>query len=137
MDRNLQAEGNVILGGDSDDDEGEDVVFEVSLPPSGDEADSDEEESDVEEVVKKMSFGEAILEHWNRRKTKIEHAYSITAWALCVMKEIREDVGLRLKGAHRDAIEEVVPRLHLPPCLNKRVDLSAMTPADIVDTFWN
>ena len=29
MDRNLQTEGNVILGGDSDDDEGEDVVFEV------------------------------------------------------------------------------------------------------------
>ncbi len=33
MDRNLQAEGNVILGGESDDDEGEDVVFEVTLPP--------------------------------------------------------------------------------------------------------
>ena len=43
-DRNLQTEGNVILGGDSDDDEGEDVVFEVALPPSGDEGDSDEEE---------------------------------------------------------------------------------------------
>ena len=37
-------------GGDSDDDEGEDVVFEVTLPPSGDEADSDEEESDAEEA---------------------------------------------------------------------------------------
>jgi hypothetical protein len=137
MDRNLQAEGNVILGGDSDDDEGEDVVFEVTLPPSGDEAASDEEESDAEEVVKTMSFGEAILEHWNRRKTKIEHAYSITAWALCVKKEICEDVSLRMIGAHRDAIEEVVTRLHLPPCLNKRVNLLDMTPADIVDTFWN
>jgi len=72
IDRNLQAEGNVILGGDSDDDEGEDVVFEVTLPPSGDEAASDEEESDSEEFVKTMSFGEAILEHWNRRKTKIK-----------------------------------------------------------------
>jgi hypothetical protein len=84
-----------------------------------------------------MSFGEAILEHWNRRKTKIEHAYSITAWALCVKKEICEDVSLRMIGAHRDAIEEVVTRLHLPPCLNKRVNLLDMTPADIVDTFWN
>jgi len=137
MDRNLQAEGNVILGGDSYDDEGEDVVFEVTLPPSGDEAPSDEEQSDAEEFVKTMSFGEAILEHWNRYKTKIEHAYSITAWALCVMKEIREDVTLRFIGAHRDAIEEVVTRLHLPPCLNKRVNLLDMTPADIVDTFWN
>ena len=53
------------------------------------------------------------------------------------MKEIREDVTLRFIGAHRDAIEEVVTCLHLPPCLNKRVDLSAMTTADIVDTFWN
>ncbi len=70
MDRNLQAEGNVILSGDSDDDEGEDVVFEVTLPPSGDEAASDEEESDAEEFVKTMSFGEAILEHWNRHKDK-------------------------------------------------------------------
>jgi hypothetical protein len=136
-DRNLRAEGNVILGGESDDDEGEDVVFEVAVPPSGDEADSDEEESDAEEAVKTMSFGEAILEHWNRRKTKVEHAYSITAWALCVMTEIREDVRVRMIGTHRDAIEEVVKRLHLPPCLNKRVDLSAMTTADIVDTFWN
>jgi hypothetical protein len=137
MDRNLRAEGNVILGGESDDDEGEDVVFEVALPPSGDEGDSDEEESDAEEAVKTMSFGEAILEHWNRRKTKVEHAYSITAWALYVMKEICEDVRVRMIGTHRDAIEEVVKRLHLPPCLNKRVDLSAMTTADIVGTFWN
>jgi hypothetical protein len=71
MDRNLQAEGNVILGWDSDDDEGEDVVFEVTLPPSDDEAASDEEESDAEEFVKTMSLGEAILEHWNQRKTKL------------------------------------------------------------------
>ncbi len=57
--------------------------------------------------MKTMSFGEAILEHWNRRKTKIEHAYSITAWALCVMKKIHEkDVSLRMIGAHRDAIEK-------------------------------
>ena len=107
-DRNLRAEGNVILGVESDDDDGKDVVFEVTLQPSGDEADGDEEESDAEEAVKTMSFGEAILEHWNRRKTKVEHAYSITAWALCVMKEIREGVRVRMIGTHRDAIEEVL-----------------------------
>ncbi len=90
------------MGGDSDDDEGEDVVFEVTRAPSGDEAARDEEQSDAEEFVKTMSFGEAILEHWNRCKTKIEHAYSITAWALCVMKEIREDGTLRFIGAHRE-----------------------------------
>ncbi len=53
------------------------------------------------------------------------------------MKEIREDVRLRIIGAHCDAIEEVYAHLHLPPCLNKRDNLSDMTPADIVDTFWN
>ncbi len=36
-----------------------------------------------------------------------------------------------------DAIEEVVKRLHLPPCPNKSVDLSKMSSAEIVDTFWN
>jgi hypothetical protein len=48
------------------------------------------------------------------------------------MKEIREDVRLRMIGTYRDAIEEVVKRLHLPPCLNKRVDLSAME----LQTLW-
>jgi hypothetical protein len=42
-----------------------------------------------------------------------------------------------LKGAERDAIEEVVKRLHLPPCPNKSVDLSKTSSAEIVDTFWN
>ncbi len=54
-----------------------------------------------------------------------------------MMKDVQEDVSLRLTGAHRDAIEEVVTRLHLPPCPNKKVNLSNMTIADIVDTFWN
>jgi hypothetical protein len=83
MDSNLLAEGNVILGlndGDSDDDEGEDVVFKVTAP-TVDELGNDENESEGEEIVVTMSFGEAVLEHWNRRKTKIEHQYAIAAWA--------------------------------------------------------
>ena len=140
MDRNLEEEGNEVLGGDSDDDEGEDVVFEDTLQeqPGDVAAIADEEQlSEGEESVVTMAFGEAVLAHWNRRKEKIGHQYAIAAWALCVMKEVRQDVSLRLKGIHRDAIEEVVTRLHLPPCPNKRVNLSNMTPADIVDTFWN
>jgi hypothetical protein len=54
-----------------------------------------------------------------------------------VMEDVRKDVKLRLKGAERDAIKEVVRCLHLPPCPNKRVNLSDMSSADIVDTFWN
>ena len=71
MDSNLLAEGNVILGsndGDSDDDEGEDVVFEVTAP-TVDKSGNDEDESEGEESVVTMSFGEAVLEHWNRSKT--------------------------------------------------------------------
>ena len=45
--------------------------------------------------------------------TKIEHEYAIAAWALCVMPEVRKDVAARLTGTHRDAIEDVVRRLHL------------------------
>ncbi len=54
-----------------------------------------------------------------------------------MMEDVCKDVKMRLKGAERDAIEEVVRRLHLPPCLNKRVNLSDMSSTDIVDTFWN
>ncbi len=51
------------------------------------------------------------------------------------MKEIREDVSVRMIGAHHDAIEAVVKCLHLPPCLNKRVNLSDMTTARL-QTLW-
>ena len=37
----------------------------------------------------------------------------------------------------RDAIAEVVRRLHLTPCPNTHPDISCMTSADIIDTFWN
>jgi hypothetical protein len=68
---------------------------------------------------------------------KIEHPYAIAAWALCVMKDVCGDVRLRLKHAERDAIEEVVKHLRLPPCPNKSVDFSKTPSAEIVDTFWN
>jgi hypothetical protein len=68
---------------------------------------------------------------------KIEHPCAIAAWALCVMEDVHKDVRLRLKGAEHDAIEEVIKRLHLPPCPNKSVDLSKTSLAEIVDTFWN
>ncbi len=71
MHRNLQAEGNVILGGNSDDDDGEDVVFEVTLQPSGDEADSDDEESDAEEVVKKPHLVRQFLSTGTDRRPKL------------------------------------------------------------------
>jgi hypothetical protein len=52
-------------------------------------------------------------------------------------EDVRKDVRLRLKGAENDVIEEVVKRLHLPPCLDKSVDLLKTSLVEIVDTLWN
>jgi hypothetical protein len=138
MDSNLIGEGNVILGsndGDMGNEEAEEVVFEES-PPTEDKSSVDEDnDPNKGESVVTMLFGAAVCWNWCKRKTKIEHSYAIAAWALCVMEDVRKDVRLRLKGAERDAIEEVVKHLYLPPCLNKSVDLSKTSSAEIVDTF--
>ena len=42
----------------------------------------------------------------------------LLAWALCVAPEIRQDVQERMSGEHREAIEGVIKKLHLPPCPN-------------------
>ena len=73
---------------------------------------------------------------WENRKCKLDHDYSITGWVLCVMPEVRADVENRMDGVHRDAVEQVVERLYLPLCPNKRVNTDVTTPADIVDLFW-
>ena len=72
-----------------------------------------------------------------KRKLRIEHEYSITAWALCVMGSVRNDVRDRLTGHHHDAIEKVVSRLHVPPCPNTHPTILIMLPHEIIDTFWN
>ncbi len=140
MDSNLIAESNVILGlndGDIGNEEAEKVVFEET-PPTEDELSGDENnDSNEGESVVTMSFGAAVHWNWCKCKTKIEHPYATAAWALCVMENVCKHVRLRLKGAERDAIEEVVKRLHLPPCPNKSADLSKTSSAEIVDAFWN
>jgi hypothetical protein len=30
--------------------------------------------------------------HWNKHKQRIEHEYSIAAWALCIMVSVQTDV---------------------------------------------
>ena len=81
-------------------------------------------------------MGGQIMACWKDRKAKLDHDYAIAGWALCVMTEVRQDVNARMNGSHREAIERVVERLHLPPCPNKRVNINDMSPADIVDRFW-
>jgi hypothetical protein len=140
MDSNLIAEGNVILGlndGDIGNEEAEEVVFEVT-PPTEDKLSGDEDnDSNEGESVVTMLLRAAVRWNWCKHKIKIEHPYAIAAWALGVMEDVCEDVRLRLKGAERGAIEEVVKHLHLSTCPNKSVDLLKTSSAEIVDTFWN
>ncbi len=76
-----------------------------------------------------MSFGRQVTWHWNKCKQCIEHEYSIAAWALCVMASVRT--------VHRDAIAEVVTRLHMAPCPNQNPTVHNMLPHEIIDTVWN
>ena len=71
---------------------------------------------------------------------RLEHEYAVTAWALCVMADVREDVAQQLNnagGKYRDSIEKVVSRLHQLPCANPHPDVPNMTEGEIMDTFWN
>jgi hypothetical protein len=75
--------------------------------------------------------------YWNKHKQRIEHEYSITAWVLCIMGSVRNNVRDRLTGHYRDAIEKVVTCLHVPPCPNPNPDVLTILPHKIIDTFWN
>jgi hypothetical protein len=71
---------------------------------------------------------------------KLEHEYAVTAWALCVMEDVRQDVQQQFNDGHgkyRDAIKRVVSRLHELPCANTHPDVPKMSKADIIDTFWD
>jgi hypothetical protein len=138
MDSNLIAEGNVILGsndGDIKNEEAEEVVFKETPPTEDKSSDNEDNDCNEGESVVTMLFGAAVHWNWCKHKTKIEHPYAIVALALCVIKDVRKDGRLRLKGAECDATEEVVKCLLLPLCLNKSVDLSKTSSMEIVDTF--
>ena len=81
----------------------------------------------------KLTFGEAMQPHQEKRKLKIEHPYALSTCALCVVENVREDARNCLDESLCDAIKEVVRCLHLPPCPNTKVQLSLMTPSDIAD----
>ncbi len=110
-------------GGDGDEDESNSNIAEG-------------EEGADEEVVDENSLGRQLIRHWDHRRVKLEHDYSIAGWVLCILPEVQQDVKARLNGDHRDAIERVVERLHIPPCANPNEKVCAMAMADVVDTFW-
>jgi hypothetical protein len=124
-----------ILRVEDNDEDKDNGVGTVTFANADSNDDDDDYEDGEEDIV--LSFGRQFIWHWDKRKNKIEHEYAIAGWALCVMPEVRKDVAVRLTGFHRDAIAEVVRRLHLTPCPNTHPEIARMTPADIIDTFWN
>jgi hypothetical protein len=129
-DRNLR-QGDINVDGADDSDDGEEVGFADS-----DADDDDDTESNDDEAPSIRSFGRTVLFHWNRRRTKIEHEYAITGWALSVVSEVWIDVRERMRGEeHRDEIERVILRLHVAPCANTHPDIASMNEAQIIDTF--
>ena len=67
----------------------------------------EEEDCEVSEGQDQLEtgLGDLMEMAWLNRKPKLEHDYSITAWALSVMPDVYEDCNARLTGVHRDAIE--------------------------------
>jgi hypothetical protein len=106
-----------------------------------DNDDNDDDDDDVDDSSSFfMTLSGKIEWHWNHRKGKLEHEYAVTAWALCVMEDVRQDVCQRLNdegGKYHVAIERVVKRLHQLPCANTHPDVPMMTEGEITDNFWN
>ena len=75
-----------------------------------------------------------VLRCWMARLPVLQTDDAIAGWMLCVMPEVRQDVAERRTGAHRDAVNRVVRRMHKVPNPNKSV--LDMEEDDIVQLFW-
>ena len=71
-----------------------------------------------------------------KRKSRLEHDYSIAAWALSVQPEVRADCLARFTGVHRDALERVVRKLHQAPCANESLEIAGKSEDEIVELFF-
>ena len=92
---------------------------------------SDDDDND------EFTLGDAVLFAWEKRKKRLEHAYAVTAWTLSLVPEIRIDCLERLStdtGELWRMVDEVVSRLHYPPCPNKKVVNKTID--EILDIFW-
>ncbi len=92
---------------------------------------SDDDEDD------EFTLGDAVCFAWYKRKNRLEHGYAVTAWALSLHPDIRADCMERLSidnGDLRRQMDEVVAKLHYPPCPNKKV--VNKTVDEIIDIFW-
>jgi len=101
------------------------------------EMESSDEESDVIESERILSFGHNALNLWKSRSAKLHHDYAIAWWASCVAPEVREHVAENMAPEHREAIERVVRHLHIVPCPNKDAKVIGKNIEEIVDLFWD
>ena len=53
-----------------------------------------------------------MFQVWEKRKLKLESDFAITAWALCVLPEVRADVEMRFTGVHHDVIDGTIEKLY-------------------------
>ena len=68
--------------------------------------------STIDDSLDDVNLGDLMLERWMLQKSKLEHDFAVTAWVLCVMKEVRDDVKERMNGKHCKAIERVILKLY-------------------------
>ena len=152
MDRSLQHEAEMVFGDDDDDGGGGgsggsgsgDIILggsnDDSCESSDDDDDNDDNGMSDGGEYGGYELGKKLLWHWEQRKSKIEHDYAITGWALSIMSDIRDDVNERINsnnGLYQAAIERVVKRLHLPPCPNSDPGIIGLKEGEIVDIFWD
>jgi hypothetical protein len=84
-----------------------------------------------EKFVPKASLGLRLMQKWNKQTQKLIHDFSISAWMVPPMPEIREDVRENHTGEHRDAIEQLIDRL-----FGHEVDYDEDEMREMKDTFW-
>ena len=79
-------------------------------------------------------MGDMVLRAWNARKGKLEHDFAILGWVLSVDPRVRDDVRVRMRGDHRDAVNRLIVKLHVAPCPNR--DAVGLSNDELVRIFW-
>ena len=111
-------------------DNNEETVHDENENNSGEES-NDDEPVHIN-VPHESFFMTKVAAVWEKRKSSIDSAYAVTAWALSTLPQIRADVSERLRGNqgnHHLMIESVITKLYA-----HKIDIDM---ADTLNTFWN
>ena len=121
----LAQEMNIII--DQDEDSDDEAEAEAGAEDEDEDVDMDmelEEPHDPDDD----SLGAEILRLWKKREKLLATDFAITAWAMCVMPEVRKDCKERMTGLHRDAIDRFIEKMY---SYDPTIDVDAKK-----DTFW-